>query len=63
MLMNLKLNGLPPIFGSFGVDTLNYQEYGSLRQPLFTAILVIFVSAPLEISAWRRWAIDLFAPL
>lgn len=62
MLMNLKLYGLPPIFGFIGVDTLDYQEYGSLRQPLFTAILVLFVSAPLETSAWRRWALYLFSP-
>ena len=63
ILLNLKLYGLPPIFGFFGVDTLDYQEYGSLRQPLFTAILVVFVSAPLETSAWRRWALYLFGPI
>lgn len=62
MLMNLKLYGLPPIFGFAGVDTLTYQEYGSLRQPLFTAIMVLFVSAPLESSFWRRWALYLFSP-
>ncbi len=63
MLLNLKLYGLPPIFGFFGADTLDYQEYGSLRQPLFTAILVIFVSAPLETSAWRRWSLYFFCPI
>jgi oligosaccharide repeat unit polymerase len=62
ILMNLKLHGFPPIFGVFGVDTLGYQEYGSFDQPLFTAILVVFVSAPLETSSWRRWALYLFGP-
>ena len=62
MFMNLKLYGLPPVFGFFGADTMGYQEYGSLRQPLFTAILVLFVSAPLETSAWRRWTLYLFSP-
>jgi hypothetical protein len=63
MLLNLKLYGLPPIFGFFGVETLDYQEYGSLRQPLFTSILVVFVSAPLEASPYRRWALYLFGPV
>lgn len=63
MLMNLKLFGLPPIFGLLGADTLDYQEYGSLRQVLFTAVLTLFVSAPLETSAWRRWSLYLFAPM
>ncbi|WP_035349665.1 O-antigen polymerase [Edaphobacter aggregans] len=62
MLMNLKLFGLPPLFGFLGADTLNYQEYGSLRQVLFPAILVLFVSAPLEVSIPRRWALYLYAP-
>lgn len=62
MLMNLDLYGLPPIFGFAGFDTLTYQEYGSLRQPLFTAVLLLFVSAPLETSLWRRWALYLFSP-
>ncbi len=55
IIMNLKLHGLPPIFGFFGADTLNYQEYGSLRQVLFSSVMALFVSAPLEISAFRRW--------
>ena len=63
ILMNFKLYGTPPIFGAFGVDTLDYQEYGSLNQPLFTAILAVFVSAPLETSAWRRWALYIFGPV
>jgi hypothetical protein len=60
ILMNLKLYGLPALFGFFGADTMNYQEYGSLRQILFTGILVLFVSAPLEVSIPRRWALCLY---
>jgi oligosaccharide repeat unit polymerase len=63
MIMNWKLHGLPPIFGFIGLDTLDYIEYGSLRQLLFPCILLIFVSAPLEMSAPRRWCLLLFAPL
>jgi oligosaccharide repeat unit polymerase len=63
MLMNVKLYGLPPLFGFAGADTLSYQEYGSLRQPLFAAILIVFVSAPLETSVWRRWSLYLFGPI
>jgi hypothetical protein len=63
MLMNLKLHGLPPLFGFFGADTLDYMEYGSLRQVLFPSILLIFVSAPLETSLVRRGLLLLFAPV
>jgi oligosaccharide repeat unit polymerase len=63
MLMNLKLYGMPPIFGFLGADTLDYMEYGSLRQPLFTAILVLFVSAPIEPSRIRRWFLYIYAPV
>jgi hypothetical protein len=62
-LMNLKLYGLPPIFGFFGADTLEYFEYGSLRQFQFPLILLIFVSAPLETSLLRRGFLFLFSPV
>lgn len=62
ILMNLKKDGPPPIFMLLGADTPSYQEYGSLRQPLFTAILVMFVSAPIEPSRIRRWFLYIFAP-
>jgi hypothetical protein len=60
--MNLKLFGLPPVFGFFGADTLDYQEYGSLRQVLFPDAMVLFITAPLEESWVRRWILYLFAP-
>ena len=63
MLMNWKIYGLPPLFGFIGVDTLDYFEYGSLRQILFPCILLLFVSAPLEVSLLRRACLLLFAPL
>ena len=63
IVMNLKLYGLPAMFGFFGADTVSYFEYGSLRQPLFTAILVLFVSAPVEPSRIRRWFLYIYAPL
>lgn len=57
IIMNWKLYGLPPLFGFFGAETLNYQEYGSLRQVLFSSVMALFVSAPLEVSALRRWTL------
>jgi hypothetical protein len=63
MVMNWRLHGLPPLFGFIGLDTLDYMEYGSLRQLLFPCILLIFVLAPLETSLPRRWCLLLFAPL
>ncbi|NYF78214.1 hypothetical protein [Granulicella arctica] len=62
MVMNWRLHGLPPLFGFFGADTLDYMEYGSLRQILFPAILLLFVTAPLETSLFRKGCLFLFAP-
>ncbi len=62
IVMNWKRFGLPPLFGALGADTKSYQDYGSLRQPMFTAIMAIFITAPMEPSAWKRWALYLFAP-
>ena len=61
IVMNWKLYGLPPVFGFFGIETLSYMDYGSLRQVLFPAIMALFVSAPLESSAIRRWFLYIFA--
>jgi hypothetical protein len=55
VLLNLGLYGAPPIAGFFGAETLDYQEYGSLRQVLFPLVMILFVSAPLEHSHIRRW--------
>jgi len=63
MIMNWRLHGLPPLFGFIGLDTLDYMEYGSLRQLLFPCILLIFISAPLETSLLRKGCLLLFAPL
>lgn len=63
MYMNFKRFGPPPILAIFGADTLSYQDYGALRQPMFTAILAIFIAAPLEPSTWRRWLLYIFSPI
>jgi oligosaccharide repeat unit polymerase len=63
MIMNLKLHGLPPLFGFFGADTLDYQEYGSLRQVLFPALILTFISAPLETSLIRKSFLFLLTPV
>jgi oligosaccharide repeat unit polymerase len=63
IIMNWKLYGLPPLFGFFGAETLNYQEYGSLRQVLFSSVMALFVSAPLDPSALRRWILYIFGLL
>lgn len=62
IVMNWKRFGLPPIFALGGADTLDYQEYGSLRQPMFALVMILFVSAPLESSFWRRWLLYVFSP-
>lgn len=63
LILNLKLHGLPPIFGFFGGDVLDYQEYGSLRQVLYPAIMAMLVSASLEPSKIRRWSLYAFGPI
>ena len=63
MALNLEVHGLPPLFGFFGADTLDYMEYGSLRQILFPAILLVFVTAPLETSLVRKCFLLLLAPV
>lgn len=61
VVLNLKIYGLPPVLGFFGVQTLNYMVYGSLRQALFPTLMALFVSAALEPSWLRRWTINLFS--
>jgi hypothetical protein len=61
ILYNLVVYGLPPIFGFFGFDVLDYQKYGGLKQILFVAFMAIFVTAPLETSRIRRYFFYAFA--
>jgi hypothetical protein len=53
-VLNLAAYGKPPIFGFFGADTLNYVEYGKLKQVLNTAIMALFVSTSFETSKKRK---------
>jgi oligosaccharide repeat unit polymerase len=62
LILNWKKYGLPPIFGFFGADTFLYGEYGVLKQLLFPAFMVLFVTAPLETSPVRRWFFYAFGP-
>lgn len=62
LIFNWKKYGLPPLFGFFGADTYLYGEYGALKQLLFPAFMVLFVTAPLESSPIRRWFFYFFGP-
>jgi hypothetical protein len=55
VVMNFVSYGKPPIFGFLGDDTLNYIEYGKLKQLSNTVTLALFVSASLETSRRRRY--------
>jgi hypothetical protein len=55
VVMNFAAYGKPPIFGFLGEDTLNYIEYGKLKQLSNTVTLALFVSASLETSRIRRY--------
>lgn len=55
MALNLKLDGLPPAFGFFSFDTVNYLEYGRLKQLLFPLLISIAVNSSLDPS--KLWKI------
>ena len=55
MVLNLKLDGLPPAFGFFSFDTSNYLEYGRLKQLLFPLLISIVVNSSLDPS--RFWKV------
>jgi len=63
LIFNWKRDGLPPVFGFFGADTLGYTEYGSLKQLLFPTVMALFLTAQLEPSRTRRWFFYAFGPL
>ncbi len=54
MLVNLKLEGLPPIFGLLSFDTKVYLEYGRLKQLLFPVLITLTVNSFLEPSRGRK---------
>jgi oligosaccharide repeat unit polymerase len=59
MLVNLKLDGLPPAFGFLSFSTTSYLEYGRFKQLLFPVLMSIVVNASLDSS--RCWTIALMA--
>jgi len=59
MILNLKLDGLPPAFGFLSFETKNYLEYGRLKQLLFPSLICIVVNASLDRS--RIWKVALMA--
>jgi oligosaccharide repeat unit polymerase len=61
IVMNLVTSGIPPFFGFFGITTINYIEYGKLRQLLFPLLVVLFVNSFLETSKTRKLFYSLFA--
>jgi hypothetical protein len=63
VLMNFAAYGMPPVFSFWGVETLNYVEYGKLKQVLNTATMALFVSASFEDSRKRKALIYSFSLL
>jgi oligosaccharide repeat unit polymerase len=58
---NCAFSGPPPVFGFFGISTLDYLEYGRFKQILFPVAMALFVNSLLETSRWRRWFWILFS--
>lgn len=56
MVLNLKLDGLPPAFGFFSFDTTSYLEYGRLKQLLFPLLISIVVNSSLDPSRFWKYA-------
>ncbi len=54
MLLNLKLEGLPPVLGFFSFDTKVYLEYGRFKQLLFPVLITIVVNSFLDPSRFRK---------
>ncbi len=63
MVLNLKLDGLPPAFGFLSFDTVSYLEYGRLKQLLFPLLISIVVNSSLDPSRFRKIAFASFGLL
>lgn len=63
MLLNYKIDGLPPALGFFSFDTAAYLEYGRFKQLLFPLLVCLFVNAFLDSSWSRRFTFSGFALL
>jgi oligosaccharide repeat unit polymerase len=56
LVANYISYGPPPLFSVLGATTLNYVEYGKLKQVLNAATMALTVTISLE-TAWRRKAL------
>jgi oligosaccharide repeat unit polymerase len=63
MILNLRLDGLPPAFGFLSFDTVTYLEYGRLKQLLFPLLISIVVNSSLDPSRVRKIAFTSFGLL
>lgn len=61
MLVNLKLDGLPPLLGLFSFDTKIYLDYGRMKQVLFPLLIIILVNGSLDPSRLRKMFFFIFA--
>jgi oligosaccharide repeat unit polymerase len=63
MVLNVKLEGLPPAFGFLSFDTKVYLEYGRFKQLLFPLLIVIVVNSLLDPSRFRKLLFSAFGLL
>ncbi len=54
MILNFKVDGLPPALGLLSFDTKMYLEYGRLKQLLFPLLITLVVNSYLEPTRARR---------
>ncbi len=61
IVANIRIDGLPPIFGFFSFDATTYEQYGRLKQILFPLLICTFVDAVFDPSIVRRVGLMLFS--
>jgi oligosaccharide repeat unit polymerase len=61
IIANVRIDGLPPIFGFFSFDATTYEQYGRMKQILFPLLICIFVDAVFDPSILRRLGLMLFS--
>jgi hypothetical protein len=61
IVANVRIDGLPPIFGFFSFDATTYEQYGRMKQVLFPLLICIFVNAVFDPSILRRTGLMLFS--
>jgi oligosaccharide repeat unit polymerase len=63
MILNVKVDGLPPALGLLSFDTKMYLEYGRLKQLLFPLLITLVVNSLLEPMKLRRYMVMAFGLL